>query len=266
MIGLLHRKSEGTKFQILVEIAAHQPEVRQQEIAQKIGITPQAVSEHVKELASEGLLSAEGRVRYRVTKEGLDWILEKAQELKRYAKLVMEEVVNHASIWPAIAECDLMQGEKVYLRMREGLLYAANITQQGQEGAFGVTISGARKGEDVGVTGLKGAIGLEHAGIVVGRIPRIERGGSRNVDTVMLKKYAEKMPYIGALGVEALMSLRSIGVEPDSFFGVRESVVEAAFHGLSSFVVSVDDEVPALLHRLETEGLSYEVIDLRKNQ
>jgi putative transcriptional regulator len=40
--------------------------------------------------------------------------------------------------------------------------------------------------------------------------------------------------------------------------------VEAAFHGLSSLVVSVDEEVPSLLNRLEDEGLNYEVVDLGK--
>lgn len=53
-------------------------------------------------------------------------------------------------------------------------------------------------------------------------------------------------------------------LKPDILFGAKESVVEAAFHGLSSPVVSVDEEVPSLLNRLEEEGLSYEVVDLGK--
>ncbi len=53
---ILRSKKESTRFQILVEIAAHQPDVRQKEIADKIGITPQGVSEYIRELVSEGLL------------------------------------------------------------------------------------------------------------------------------------------------------------------------------------------------------------------
>ena len=45
MIKILKTKSGVTKFQVLIEIAAHQPNVRQKEIAAKIGITPQAVDE-----------------------------------------------------------------------------------------------------------------------------------------------------------------------------------------------------------------------------
>lgn len=55
MIELLSSKSGITKFQILIEVAAHQPNVRQKEIAEKIGVTPQAVSEYIKELVAEGL-------------------------------------------------------------------------------------------------------------------------------------------------------------------------------------------------------------------
>ena len=74
----------------------------------------------------------------------------------------------------------------------------------------------------------------------------------------------QEKPYIAAIGVEALVSLRKINVKPNILFGAKESVVEAAYHGLSSLVVSVDEEVPGLLNRLESEGLNYEVVDLRK--
>jgi putative transcriptional regulator len=45
-------------------------------------------------------------------------------------------------------------------------------------------------------------------------------------------------------------------------FGAKESAVEAAYHGISSIVVSVDEQIPSLLSRLESEGLKYELIDL----
>jgi len=47
---ILRSKREATRFQILVEIAEHQPSVRQQEIAEILGVTPQAVSEYIREL------------------------------------------------------------------------------------------------------------------------------------------------------------------------------------------------------------------------
>ena len=37
----------SARFQILVDIAAHQPAIRQQEIAAGLGVTPQAISDYV---------------------------------------------------------------------------------------------------------------------------------------------------------------------------------------------------------------------------
>ncbi len=257
---ILRSKKESTRFQILVEIAAHQPDVRQKEIADKIGITPQAVSEYIKELVSEGLLYSDGRVRYRVTKIGVEWVLERALDLKKYARYVMEDIVSHVSVATAIANESFKKGDTVSLFMENGLLYAAS--EDGK--VTGITISDVKKGEEVGVTDLKGMIELPEVNIIICKVPRIERGGSRSVDLAMLKKHSKDKPYIAALGVEALISLKKINILPNILFGAKESVVEAAFHGLSSLVVSVDEEVPSLLNRFEAEGLNYEVVDLSK--
>jgi len=256
---ILRSKKEITKFQILVEIAGHQPDVMQKEIAERIGITPQAVSEYIKDLVSEGYLYSDGRMRYRITKNGVEWVLERAIELKKYARFVMEDIVSHVSVATAIARGQFKKGNAVSLMMEHGLLYA------GTDGdVTGITISDAEGGEDVGVTDLKGMISFPQVNITICKVPRVEKGGSRSVDLEMLKSRSVDKPYIAAIGVEALISLRKISIQPNILFGAKESVVEAAFHGLSSLVVSVDEEVPSLLNRLEAEGLNYEVVDLSK--
>jgi putative transcriptional regulator len=247
MINSHHSKKDSTKFQILVEIAANQPNVRQREIAEKIGITPQAVSEYIKELTDEGLILSDGRVRYKVTKKGIEWVLERTAELKRYARYMMEDIISHVFVWTAIADEDYRTGQKVSLVMRDGLLYA-NAKQE--HAATGVLISDVKAGEDVRIT--------------ICKVPRVERGGSKNVDLDALEELVKDSRYTCALGVESLIALKRIGKEPNIMFGARDSIVEAAFHGLSSVVVSVDEEVPQLLNRLESEGLVYELHDLRK--
>ncbi len=259
MIELLSSKSGITKFQILIEVAAHQPNVRQKEIAEKIGVTPQAVSEYIKELVAEGLVSSEGRVRYRITKQGVEWVLENAAEMKRYARFVMSDIISHVSTWTAIAEEDVNADQQVYLTMRNGLLY---VSTRDVTNATGTTISSASKGEDVGVTDLMGLIDLENASITVCKIPRVERGGSKNVDLERLKNLVRSKSYLATIGVESLIALRRVGREPDVMFGAKESVIEAAFHGLSSLVLAIDEEVPGILSRLESEDLEYELVDL----
>jgi len=259
MIDILQSKSGITKFQILTEVAAHQPNVRQKEIAEKIGVTPQAVSEYIKELTAEGFIFSDGRVRYRITKKGVEWVLEGAADMKRYANFVMSDIISHVSTWTAIADEDLEKGDDVYLQMRKGLLYVSktNITN-----ATGITISSVEKGDDVGVTNLLGMIELETASITVCKIPRSERGGSRNVDLERLEKLASSKSFIAVIGVESLVALKKINKEPDVMYGAKESIVEAAFHGLSSLVLAIDEEVPQIMSRLEIENLEYELVDL----
>jgi putative transcriptional regulator len=259
VVNVLQSKRESSRFQILVEIAAHQPNLRQKEVAERLGVTPQAISEYIKELVAEGMVSTDGRMRYSITKEGVEWLLEGAAELKRYARTVMEEVVSHVSVWTAIAEENLEEGDKVYLEMRGGLMYAH---KKGGVDATGVTISDAAAGEDIGVSDLKGLISLDEGTITICKIPRSQLGGSRMVNLDALKTLLDGKGMVGALGIEAIVALRKVRREPDVVFGAKESAVESAYHGVSSLIVSVDEQVPSLLNRLESEGLKYELLDL----
>jgi putative transcriptional regulator len=87
-------------------------------------------------------------------------------------------------------------------------------------------------------------------------------GGSRRVDLKLLERHLSGEKMVGCLGIEALVALRKAGREPDVIFGAKEFAVEAAYHGISSLIISVDEQIPGLLTRLETEGLKYELIDL----
>ena len=75
MADILRKKNLATKLQILVDVAANQPDVQQRDIATRLDISPQAVSDYIKELASDGWLASDRRSRYRVTREGVDWII-----------------------------------------------------------------------------------------------------------------------------------------------------------------------------------------------
>ena len=82
------------------------------------------------------------------------------------------------------------------------------------------------------------------------------------MDKNRLMTLVDSKPYIAVIGVESLIALKRINVVPNVMFGAKESIIEAAFHGLSSLVVSISEEVPNLLSRLEAENLEYEVVDL----
>lgn len=66
--SVLQNKRDATRYQILVQIAERQPAVSQQEIADTIGITAQAVSDYLQGLVKQGFVQKHGRGRYEVSK------------------------------------------------------------------------------------------------------------------------------------------------------------------------------------------------------
>lgn len=263
MAQVLRSKNLATKFQILLEVAANQPNVQQKDIAGKLDITSQAVSEYVKELIKDGWLSSQGRSRYKVTREGVDWILRMARQLQSYSSFV-NKVVSDISVSAAIADGDLSEGQAVSLYMKDGLLFASPIMKD--KGAKGVAISGAKKGEDVGISNVERVIKLKIGKITIGLVPNVQEGGSRNTDLVKLKGEIDRAKLVGAIGIESLVALKQIGIEPDYTYGVREAAIEAAHSGLPFLVICVEGGVPVLVQRLEEESLDYKIVTLRKGK
>lgn len=247
----------ATKFRILVEIVANQPFIHQRTIAEKLGITPQAVSEHIKELIEEGFITTSGRSKYRVTKEGVDFIIKRVQELREYTSFV-EKIVNAMMVCAAVADAPLKKGEEVRLRMKDGLLFAC---KEG-EGARAKTICDAEPGEDVGVSEIDGMVDLKPGKVRIFKVPGIERGGSRKLDLERLRREIEGKSPIGVIGLEALAGLRKIGVEPQYLYGVKEAAIEAAHCGLTFYLLCAENELSSFLRRLEEEGVEYEVLEL----
>jgi putative transcriptional regulator len=261
MAQILKSKNLATKFQIMVEIAAHQPNIQQKDIAPRLGITSQAVSEYIRELIKDGWLSSQGRSRYRVTNEGVDWILQMSRQLHSYAWSV-SKVVADISITAAIADSDLLIGQPASLYMKDGLLFASDAI--GDKGAKGIIVTEAKKGQDVGIRNIQGVIKLEPAKVIIGKVPNVQDGGSRRTNLARLEREVKKARLVGTLGTEALVALMQIGVKPDYVHGVREAAIEAAYCGLSFLIVCTEDKISILVQRLAEENLGYEIVDLRK--
>jgi putative transcriptional regulator len=241
-----------------VEIAEHQPAVRQQEIAEKLGVTPQAVSEYIRELVDDGMVSAHGRGRYDVTRSGVEWVLNHAEVLEAYARHIRRDIIQQVSTWTAIATQDLKTGDDVGVFMKDGFLYAGIQPRS----AMGKAVMDAKAGLDVGVSRLAGIIDHTEGTVHVCKVPRVQRGGSRKVNRQQLLAVLKNAGLVGAVGLEAYVSLTAAGIKPDMFFGAREGVIEAAFHGIQTVIVIVDEEFTDFLKRLEGVGLMYTIHDL----
>lgn len=259
MVDVLENKRAATRFRILVEIADRQPAVSQGEIADAVGVTSQAVSEYIRDLVDEGLVEKEGRSRYRTTKEGVDWLLGAATDVRRFADHVTEDVLGSVQEDAAIATDAVSAGDTVTLSIVDGLLHAT----PGDEGpATGVATTDATANEDVGVTGFEGIIDLEPGVVTVLQIPSVRSGGSRAVEPDALADACADADLVLSTGVEALVALRGADLEPATTFAAGAVAGDAATHGLDVVVVSTADLVGRVTNALRESGVAYEVSNL----
>lgn len=256
MSGALEDKRTATRFRILVEIASRQPAVSQGEVAEAVGVTSQAVSEYTRELVDEGLVRKEGRSRYRVTKEGVDWLFQEANAVRRFVDHVTEDVLDSVQEDAAIAEADVTAGETVTLTLRDGLLRAT----PGAEGpATGVATTDAAAGTDVSVTGFEGVIEIDSGSVSIVQVPPARAGGSREADREAVTRVCESADLVVAAGVEGVVTLRTLGIEPAVTFAAGEVAVDAAERGLDVAVVATGDAVGRVTDALRDGDISYEV-------
>lgn len=260
MSEILRKKNLTTKLQILVDVATNQPDVQQRDIATRLEISPQAVSDYVRELLSDGWLASDRRSRYQVTPEGVDWIIRELKELQRFSETI-QKAISSLSVCAALADCDIEKSQRVGLEMKGGLLFA---TANTGATATGAAMSRARKGDDVGVSDIEGLVTVEVGTVTILRVPSIRHGGSRRADLDRLRKALKGDSLVGAVGLEALAAARRLGVEPTCLYGVSSAVVEAARSGLSPVVICVEDDAPDLIRALEGRSVQYELRDARK--
>jgi putative transcriptional regulator len=257
MVDVLDNKRAATKFRVLVEIAERQPAVNQGEIAEAVGVTSQAVSEYIRELVEEGLVEKEARSRYRVTKQGVDWLFQQASDVRRFADHVTEDVLGSMQEDAAFATDDVATGEAVSLSIEDGLLHAT----PGEEGpATGVATTDADAGSIVGVTGFAGIIDLDPGDVTVFQIAPIRSGTPTGSDR--LTDAAADADLVAAAGVEAVAALKESGVDPETTFAAGAVAADAAGRGLDVVVVATTDLAGRVTDALRDAGLAYEVDDI----
>jgi putative transcriptional regulator len=257
-VGVLQSKRDATRYQILVELAERQPAVSQQEVADAIGVTAQAVSDYLQELVEEGYVHKHRRGRYEVTKEGIDWLLSRTDQLRSVVQRVSEDVLGEVEIETAVATSEIGEGQTVSLTMDEGVLRAI----PGDAGdATAVAVTAAKTDEPVGVTNVEGVLDYDLGRVTLVSIPRVQDGGVESVDLAELRDLAAEHDRVAVAGTEALVAAEAADLEADIRFGSPQAVQEAAMKGLSVLVLSRPDELSAHTGLLREQNIAYEVLD-----
>jgi len=256
--GVLQSKRNATRYQILVQIAERQPAVSQQEIADEIGVTAQAVSDYLQDLVEGGSVTKHGRGRYEVTKEGVDWLISQTDELREFITHVSEDVIGEVEVETVIAATDISEGQTVSLTMQEGVLHA----MAGDSGdATAVALTDAEMGADMGVTNFEGVVDYEMGTVTIYSIPQVQHGGSSVVDLQRVSERADRHDLLGTAGTEAVAVARSAALDADIRFGSREAVQEAAAKGLDVLLLASTTQLSTHTDGLREQNISYEVLD-----
>lgn len=258
MPDVLETKRAATRFRILTAVAERQPAVSQGEIAASVGITAQAVSEYVRDLDDEGLIEKQGRSRYRVTEEGVDWLLRSATDVRRFADHVTDDVLGGVAEDAALATEAIAEGKRVSLSLDDDGLLCATPGDDGP--ATGIATGDADQGGVVGVTAFEGVIDLDPGTVTIHRVPPV-RSDAGDPASDALGAACESVDLVAAAGVEAVVALRRIGIEPVGF-APGAVAADAAGRGLDCVVVLTSDRIGPVTDALRDAGVAYEVSDV----
>ena len=246
---LLSRR-DTIRLLILAELITNR-NINQREIANRLNLTPQAISEYFKELTSEGLVRVIQKGFYEITEKGIDWLVKNLFDLHLFSEDLLKRIYSYSLV--AIAVGNVRKGDEVRYWFDRGLVYC---TKDGNPNSIALT--SAKDGEEVLIKPKEEFKPPEKGKVTVFKVPDVCEGGSRAVDLESLKGFIANADVIVALGVEALISCRKIGVEP-VFFGAKEVCVESAHHGCNVVVVCTESLIDDMLRRLIDEDIPFEV-------
>ena len=254
-----------THFQILSEISKQDPHLKQKDLAEKLGITIQAVAENIKALTEVGYItSKDGRSPYKITQTGIDKVKKDAITLRKYSDSVLETMNHYKTIWPAIAKEKLEKDDIVGLYMDDGVLYA----HKKEENATGVVLEDAEENMDVSLTNLTGIIDMSVGEVTVIIVPTIKNGGSKTCDIDLIRNIyekgtnsGEKFNKIAVAGTVSRAVAMKLEMPINIEYAAPQATANAARKGLNVLAICVGDMSKAFTRELEKEKIKFNIID-----
>jgi putative transcriptional regulator len=241
-----------TKLLILVEIKS-QPRIKLRDLAQKLEITAQGVSEYLKLMVNENLTSKTNG-DYRLTQQGVEFLHKNMSELKTFVDSSIQNL-NIINACTAIAGEDLDNGDRVSLEMVDGELvaYKAKGMKPGKASSEGQILYSAKAGEEVAIVDLKGIVEFDYGTITILELPSILIGGSRalDLDKVKFKLKSIKFNKIVVADVIGKNLFNKLRIKPDVEFSPVPAALEAAQKGLNVLLATPTDMLANTIAMIE---------------
>ena len=262
---LLRDKSFSTQILILYELYT-KPHSKLTSIAEKIGVTQQAVSDYMKKMIKQDLVQKiDGE--YKPTIKGTYLLQNELSNLKNF----VDERIDKLSLiknCAALAKTPVKPGEKVGLFMEGGWLVAyANK----QSSSVGLANNIANEGEYITLGNLDGIIDHKIGKLNFFELPSPFTSKQKRIDTESIKKRLQTMNIdrVGVLDVIAKSICKKIGIKPDFEFGVIYAAIDAAQRGLNTAIFGYDEKIRETLKILEeineksNEKINYELFSIK---
>jgi putative transcriptional regulator len=214
---------------ILVEIKS-QSRLKLRDLAEKLDITVQGVSEYLKLMIQENLL-IKFNGDYRLTQNGVEFLHKNMSELKNFVDINIKkmDIINACT---AVAGEDLAKDDRVGLVMENGTLFARRIEKPKSSG---IILYSAKEGEEVAIVDLEGIVEFDYGTITILELPSILDGGTRALDLKKIKKLIEEIEFekiviADIIGKNLFSKLR---LKPDIEYSPIAAAIEAAQKGLN---------------------------------
>jgi putative transcriptional regulator len=264
-LELFRKKGKLTRMVILREIVINEPGGLKP-ISDEVGITQQAVSDYISKMRDERLVVPE-RSRgdtFRPTVEGVEFLQSALLKMKEYVDSTISELEIVRST-DAIADTEIESGQRVYLNMKGGLLYAS---AAGKSDSTGIADMDASPGDVIPVSSLQGVVSMEEGSLVIIEIQPARKGGgsaridpdefeNRITDLLELENFDQE-GRVNVLDMEAVALMKRSGIDFDMEMGDIDAVMDALTRGLSVIAIGTPYSSSKLIESLEGSDLGIE--------
>lgn len=237
----------STKLLILIEVTTGSYSKLRQ-IADRLDITIQGVSEYMKIMHAEELIQRiDGE--YRATKKGVQFLHENIRELKEFLDRTLDQL-DIVEVCAALARTPVKKGEKVGLFMENGMLTAYT---DKKSRSTGIAVSDAQAGDAIAVRDLEGMVDLHLGSLYIVELPSIRDGGTCGIQEEKVRAIYQTFnpDKIGALDVVGRVLLNKLSLGCDFEFASVISAIEAVQKGLDVIVVGSADAVSKMIATLD---------------
>ncbi|MHA2295314.1 MAG: winged helix-turn-helix transcriptional regulator [Candidatus Hodarchaeales archaeon] len=222
-----------TEVLILLELISN-PRLKLKEIADKLDISKQAVSEYLKNSIDEKHHLEKDEGIYKLTYKGVNFLQSELLEAQDF----FQEAMNKLSVFKnvtALAKTKIKKNEKLGLFMEEGVLTA----YFGRESeSTGISLHSANVNEEVRVGSLKGVVDHEIATIIMIKIPDRSKYCDFDILTDILDRHSDKK--IATLDLVSTAIINKTKIHRDIIYAPIDASMEAVLKGVPVVVLGTD--------------------------